>query len=176
MPGKQTHKNKKKLETELKEEKNKRKEEEQKNKSLEERIKKLESEIDKKDEGAEVMEIKNTLQELASSIKTLKKSIESEEGNEKLISDAQKIILSITHDPKAAKQIGNVTGINISTLQKELERLMAGEATEIEILNTIDNAWGIAKGYFIGNATFDDLIKQLTSVNKDESPYSTDHR
>ena len=104
-------------------------------------------------------ELENMFGQLMNAMNQLKEAIEAGAANaEKLINDAKSLVIAIAHDPKIARAVGYNTGINIATLQNTFQRLIEGKVSPQEVICGIENILNIAKGYFIGDQAYKEVV------------------
>jgi len=159
-------KKKKDLEEELKRKEEQLQQKEERIGELEKSVQEIREEL-KKHPPAEADQAKGK-DEIQESIKSLNKTVEKlaskiEEDKEKTLNEAKAAVIAIANDQQVAKKVGHQTGINVATLQKQCERAVNGEITYGEVLNMLDNAWNIIRGFFTGSTAFDEVIKGLSS-------------
>ncbi|MDD3493392.1 MAG: hypothetical protein PHZ19_07865 [Candidatus Thermoplasmatota archaeon] len=79
------------------------------------------------------------------------------------------LAMLIASDNDSAKSAGVNTGVNISVIKNQLERILGGEITDEEVINLVDNGWFIVKGYIFGDKGFQATLKEIEQRRKQVS-------
>lgn len=178
--GKESKKRKKDLEEEVKEKNKEIEERDTKIAELEESIENVKGKVEElnkqppanQGQGQGQDEIEESLKELNKTVEKLSSKID--EDKEKVLNEARAAVVAIANDQDMAKKIGHQTGINAAVLQKQCERAANGEISYGEVLNMLDNAWNIVRGFFTGSRAFDDVISTITGNGKPEGSDNVD--
>lgn len=127
---------------------------------LQARVKELEAQLEKAQAQPQLQQqLQQTLASLADAFTGLKEAVE---GNpEKLLRDAKGLVMAIANDPQTARASGFTSGINTAVIKNEVERALNGQISFNELINLIDNGWNWIKGYFTGDTSFQETIREV---------------
>ena len=118
----------------------------------------------------EIAKLKQELESKIKEIEALKAQLQNQpqpnpaDQLQHALENTKKFIINLTHDPDVAYTIGQVIGVDVSTLVNQLQKAIEGKISLLEGISMAKNVLGAIEGYLLGDAAYKDLQKVVMKV------------